>query len=141
MLELLHEAEEQRQQCFLMGVVPERSDQRNTPIKQERPIAYEINYAFRALNNACEELRSCPADSHRRNHLLNALSFKMGRLIVRGWIGRKRVEEYLWRACRANGLLEDPEDGPARTRRTMVSGIEAGMLKPYRDIRWQVEQG
>jgi hypothetical protein len=139
MLELLDEAEAQRWQRFDAAVAEGDEARRNTPIKQEegRPIAYEINYAFRALNNAALELRNCPADSHRRNHLLNALSYKMGRLIARGWISRDRVEDYLWRACRACGLLEDPEDGPVRTRRTMVSGIEAGMLVPYRDIRWQ----
>jgi hypothetical protein len=152
MLELLEEAEEQRWQRFdattmpLMGVVSEGEAELVTPIKEAaigegfpEPIAYERNYAQRSLDNACQELRSCPADSHRRNHLLNALAYKMGRQIVRGWIRRGWVETYLWKACKACGLLDDPDDGPERTWRTMVSGIEAGMLRPYDDIRWRVE--
>jgi hypothetical protein len=100
------------------------------------PIAYELNYARRALGNAYCELYMCRGG--RRNEVLNALAYKMGRLIVRGWIRRDLVEESLWRACKANGLLDDPEDGPVKSRDTLARGIEAGMLKPYHDIRWKV---
>jgi hypothetical protein len=104
-----------------------------TPIPSE-PIEYELNYAKRALLNAWYELHNCPAGC--RNHLLNVLAYKMGRLIVRGWIRRDQVEDYLLRACEANGLLA--EDGLARCRATLASGIEAGMKRPYHDIRWRV---
>jgi hypothetical protein len=100
------------------------------------PIEYELNYAKRALLNAWYELHTCPAGC--RNHLLNVLAYKMGRLIVRGWVKRDRVEDYLLRACKANGLIDDPEDGPAKCEATLKSGIEAGMKRPYHDIRWKV---
>jgi hypothetical protein len=94
------------------------------------PSAYQINYAQRALGNACYELRHC--EEGRRNHLLNVLAYKMGRLIARHWIGLERVEDYLLKACEANGLLED--DGIGQCRATIASGISAGMKRPYHDI-------
>jgi hypothetical protein len=62
----------------------------------------------------------------------------MGRLIVRGWVKRDRVEDLLMRACKAIGLIDDPDDGPAKCEATIASGIKAGMKQPYHDIRWKV---
>jgi hypothetical protein len=56
----------------------------------------------------------------------------MGRLIVSGWIPSEWVEDYLPRACEANGLLAD--DGVRQCRATLGSGIYAGMQRPYHDI-------
>jgi hypothetical protein len=95
-----------------------------------RPTAYQINYGKKALGNACYELRHC--EKGRRNHLLNVLAYRMGRLIARGWINLERVEDYLLRACEANGLLDD--DGIGQCRATPASGISAGMKRPYRNI-------
>jgi len=105
-----------------VGVTTEPNDFSFDP-----PTAYQINYAKRALGNACYELRQC--GEGRRNHLLNVLADKMGRLIVCGWISRERVEDYLLKCCEANGLLDD--DGVGRCRATLASGINAGMHKPY----------
>ena len=93
--------------------------------------AYERNYSKRALANACFELRNCPQGS--RNSKLNALAYKMGRLVVRGWIECGRVESYLLRCCEANGLLAD--DGERQCRATLASGNNAGMGRPYHDIK------
>jgi hypothetical protein len=122
-----------------MGVIhqeQEPDDEGFTPIPPpfEKPIQYEINYAIKALDNACVELRDCPGGY--RNHLLNVLAYKMGRLVVRGWIQRHWVEDYLLGACKANGLLD--EDGKNQCAATIRSGIEAGMQRPYHDIRWRV---
>ena len=115
---------------------PDAGDEGFTPISPtfEKPIQYELNYAIKALTNACEELRGCPAGG--RNHLLNVMAYKMGRLVVRGWIGRHWVEDYLLGACKANGLLD--EDGKNQCAATIRSGIEAGMQRPYHDIRWRI---
>jgi hypothetical protein len=94
------------------------------------PTEHEMNYAFRSLRNATGELWMCPKGS--RNKKLNDLAFSMGRQIVRGWIARDRVEEFLLRACKASGLLDD--DGLAQCRATIASGINAGMRQPYHDI-------
>jgi hypothetical protein len=56
----------------------------------------------------------------------------MGRQIARGWITYERVEEFLLRACKANGLLA--EDSEQQCRATIASGINAGMKVPYHDI-------
>jgi hypothetical protein len=92
---------------------------------------YEQNYANRALSNAAVELMNCAAGG--RNVKLNALAFKMGRLVVRGWIDRGRVEQLLeWGAdqCRLTA-----DDGIASVRATMASGLRAGMERPYHEIR------
>jgi hypothetical protein len=60
------------------------------------------------------------------------MAFKMGRLIANGWIDREQVEDYLLECCEANGLLKD--DGVGQCRLTLVSGLNAGMKYPYRDI-------
>jgi hypothetical protein len=114
-----------------MGVTtkPDRSDV--TPISPVGPPSlYQSNYAKRALGNACYELRHCPEGS--RNTKLNALAYKMGRLIVRGWITRELAENYLLKSCEACGLLAD--DGAAQCRATPASGINAGTTQPYHDI-------
>jgi hypothetical protein len=100
---------------------------KSEPVTFDPPTAYQINYAKRALGNACYELRHC--EPGRRNHLLNVMAYKMGRLIVHGWINIERVEDYLLKACEANGLLAD--DGIGRCRATLASGISAGMKKPF----------
>jgi hypothetical protein len=109
-----------------MGVTLKQIDPAVTPMLCV-PSAYQINYANRALANACFELRRCEAG--RRNHLLNVLAYKMGRLIVQGWISRERVEDYLLKCCEANGLLAD--DGIGQCGATLASGIDAGMKRPY----------
>jgi hypothetical protein len=91
---------------------------------------HERNYAFRSLRNDAAELWACPEGS--RNIKLNALAFSMGRQIARGWIARDRVEEFLLRACKANGLFKN--DGEAQCVLTIASGINAGMKRPYHDI-------
>ena len=102
------------------------------------PIPYELNYAQVSLSNAYGELCMCP--DHSRNHLLNVMAFKLGRRIVRGWIKRDQVEEWLLRACKSNGLLADPVNGgEKKCKDTIASGIRGGMAKPYKNIRQRVE--
>jgi hypothetical protein len=94
------------------------------------PTEHQINYARKALRIHTAELWYCREGS--RNTKLNALAFKMGRLIVRGWITCDQVEHFLLKACKENGLLAD--DGEAQCRATIASGISAGMKRPYHDI-------
>jgi Bifunctional DNA primase/polymerase, N-terminal len=106
-----------------------------TPIPPlEAPIDYEINYAKRALGNAFLELRACPVGC--RNATLNALAYKMGRLVARGWITWERVETLLLKASEQCGLLA--ADGLGQCKATIDSGMRAGMTRPYHDIRQRV---
>jgi hypothetical protein len=99
-------------------------------ITPRAPTRYQVNYANKALRNAAWELRVC--DEGRRNHLLNVLSYKMGRLIANGWIGREPVEDWLLECCEKNGLIAD--DGIGQCRLTLASGLNAGMARPYHEI-------
>ena len=105
----------------------------DTPILPCSPAVsrFERNYAFSALRNAAGELWTCREG--KRNCKLNALSYKMGRLMARGWITLEQVEKFLLLACEKNGLLED--DGRAQCRATLKSGLEAGAMRPYHDIK------
>jgi hypothetical protein len=76
--------------------------------------AHECNYANAVLRNHVAELWMCREGA--RNTKLNALAFNMGRLIVRGWIARDRVEGFLLNACKANGLLADVVKASVRQR-------------------------
>ena len=62
-----------------------------------------------------------------RNHGLNRAAFKLGRLVP-GLLDLEVVRAALLNACRANGLLT--EDGETRCRKSMESGLAAGMAEP-----------
>jgi hypothetical protein len=94
------------------------------------PTEHQRNYANASLRNDTAELWASRLG--QRNIKLNAIAYSMGRQIARGWIARDRVEEFLLRACKANGLFKD--DGLAQCRATIASGINAGMKRPYHDI-------
>jgi hypothetical protein len=99
-------------------------------ITPSAPTRYQVNYANKALKNAAWELRVC--GEGRRNHLLNVMGYKMGRLVACGWIGRGQVEDWLLECCEKNGLIAD--DGIGQCRLTLASGLNAGMQKPYHEI-------
>lgn len=93
------------------------------------PTEYEFNYARKSLRNAFIELRECRED---RNEKLNRLAYSMGRQVARDWIPRERVEAVLMVGAADCGLVQ--EDGEAKCRATIASGLNAGMLRPYHNI-------
>ena len=72
----------------------------------------------------------CGAPEGGRNQTLNRAAFSLGTLIGGGYIDRAEVEQALMAAAESCGLIADPDDGEARTRNTICSGIEAGMRDP-----------
>jgi hypothetical protein len=54
-------------------------------------------------------------------------------MVARGWVGVGTVEGRLFDACRRNGLVN--EDGEAKVRATLRSGIKAGIQNPHPDLR------
>src|SRR6516225_8817227 len=88
-------------------------------------------YAAAALDGAVAELRAAP--SGKRNETLNAVAFRLGRMIARGWIDEKTVADALLEACDANKYLR--EHGHRATTKTIESGIEAGRKEPHPDLR------
>jgi hypothetical protein len=96
------------------------------PVSPSRHAAY----AKVALARNAEELAA--AQTGGRNNLANAIAFRMGRMVARGWIDRGHVIDTLWQACQANGLVR--EDGMQAVRGTIERGLAAGMTNPHGDI-------
>jgi hypothetical protein len=84
-------------------------------------------YAAAALNGAVAELKAAP--SGKRNEILNAIAFRMGRMVVRDWIDGKAVADALLDACDANKYLR--EHGHRATIKTIESGLGAGKRAPH----------
>jgi hypothetical protein len=96
----------------------------------------EREYALVALRGSQSELDS--ASAGERNNKLNALTFRLGRMIAQGWLNRMEVETAPHAAASACGLT-DGEIVP-----TIGSGIEAGVANPQTDFagpRWQILKG
>src|SRR5262249_44378650 len=87
-------------------------------------------YAESALDGAVAELSSAP--NGKRNETLNAVAFRLGRMIARDWIDEKSVVEALLDACDANKYLREP--GHRATLKTIVSGLEAGKKTPHPNL-------
>lgn len=86
-------------------------------------------YAAKALAGNTAELAAAASD---RNNLLNAVAYRLGRMVARGWIESGEVESALTGACEANGLVKD--DGPRSVRATIASGLAAGSAVPHGDL-------
>jgi hypothetical protein len=87
-------------------------------------------YATAALQGAAAELSAAPTG--KRNETLNAVAFRMGKMVARGWIDQKTVADALLGACDANKYLR--EHGHSATMKTIESGIEAGRKAPHPDL-------
>ena len=98
--------------------------------RPDRPAsANEKAYAHAALDGCSDELAAAPKGE--RNHRLNVVAFRLGRMIGRGWVHRTEVELRLLAAAHRNGLAAE---GEGSARATIASGINAGLQQPYRDL-------
>jgi hypothetical protein len=86
----------------------------------------EQRYAEAALKHAA--LQVANAEQGRRNSELNTAAFCLGTMVARGWLGQHTVEGKLYDAANACGLPFD------EVRKTVRSGIEAGLKEPHRDL-------
>jgi hypothetical protein len=100
------------------------------PQAQPASSARQAAYAEIALARNAEELAA--AQTGTRNNLANAIAFRMGRMVARGWIDRTLVIDELLQACQANGLVRD--DGMQVVGGTIDRGLAAGMTNPHGDI-------
>ena len=87
-------------------------------------------YAAAALQGAAAELSTAPTG--KRNETLNAVAFRLGKMVARGWIDEETVTDALLGACDANRYLR--EHGHRATMKTIESGIEAGKKEPHPDL-------
>ena len=65
-----------------------------------------------------------------RNDTLNRASFRLYQLVAGGELDGDEVEQRLIEAAHANGLISDPDDGPAKVRATIRSAADAAKRYP-----------
>jgi Bifunctional DNA primase/polymerase, N-terminal len=92
--------------------------------------ARERAYAQAALEGCMAELAG--TSTGNRNEKLNALAYRLGRMIARGWLSHTAVEGALLGAMFANGAVDD--DGLEAAKATLKSGIDAGIAEPHPDL-------
>ena len=90
----------------------------------------ERAYAEAALEGCAVELAA--TKSGDRNDKLNALAFRLGRMVARGWIKRADVEEALLKAMHDNAGVAD--DGIKAAEATLRSGLDAGEKELQPDL-------
>jgi hypothetical protein len=86
------------------------------------------HYAQTALKMELHAVSTAAAGG--RNETLNKAAFSLGTLVGGGYLDGNEVEEALMAAAGACGLVDDPDDGPEKTRNTVRSGLQAGMAQP-----------
>jgi hypothetical protein len=90
----------------------------------------ERAFAQAALAECATDLAAAsPGD---RNQTLNAVAYRMGRMVARGWIERPDVADALWAAAKQCGLVQD--DGKDSVQATLGSGLEDGTAYPHEDL-------
>ena len=90
----------------------------------------EQAYAQAALEGAMAELAA--TGPGKRNEKLNAIAYRLGRMVARGWLTRAAVEGALLGAMHANGYVG--EEGLAAAEATLRSGLDAGEKEPHPDL-------
>jgi putative DNA primase/helicase len=115
---------------WLYELIGARPDHRGAGAAWRAGGAREDAYARAALDGATRDVAAAPPG--KRNDTLNAVAYRLGRMIARGWLGRAEVELRLLAAAHACGLIVD--DGEHGARTTIQSGINAGLLEPHPDL-------
>jgi hypothetical protein len=90
----------------------------------------ERAYAEAALEGCAAELAATKKNS--RNDKLNAIAFRLGHMVARGWIKRDDVEAALLKAMHDNDGVVD--DGIKAAEATLRSGLDAGEKEPHPDL-------
>jgi hypothetical protein len=88
-------------------------------------------WALAALQYCITDLSRCP--NGHRNNTLNAVAYRLGRIVARGWLDRRNVERQLHAAADTCGLISD--DGVMAVTATIASGLNAGIKLPVPDLR------
>jgi hypothetical protein len=96
------------------------------------PTGSTTNYGRRALNEELHAIETAPA--HTRNGRLNRSGFLLFQLVAGGELDEAEVEAGLWHAAEINGLIDDPDDGPVKTGKTIASCRSAGLASPRRRL-------
>jgi putative DNA primase/helicase len=90
----------------------------------------ELAYGEAALEGCAAELANKTAPG--RNDLANALAYRLGRMVARGWVSREDAEAALMEALTANGYIK--EHGAKSAEVTLKSGLDSGERIPCPDL-------
>lgn len=122
--------------AFRRGAIPPMPAWLVDVIRAQKPAAESVvapkdrDYAAAALAGCVAELeRAAPGN---RNNALNALSYRLGRMVGRGWIDEADVVDALTGGAVRCGLVAD--DGIDAVRDTIHSGLRAGRARPHEDL-------
>jgi hypothetical protein len=120
---------------WLAEIVAPGRHQANSPSPPLSPadpsaLSREQAYALAALDACVAELERTPPG--RRNNRLNAIAYRLGRMVGRGWIDRQIVVQRLTASCQGNRLAAD--DGEDSIRDTIESGLNAGAAYPHDNL-------
>jgi hypothetical protein len=80
----------------------------------------EHAYALAALDACVAELERTPPGW--RNNRLNAIAYRLGRMVGRGWIDRHIVVQRLTASCQGNRLAADDGEDSIRDPRIRLGG-------------------
>ena len=103
---------------------------------QAAPTVREKTYAMATLDGCAQEVEGSVRGE--RNQTLNAVAFRLGRLIAACWIDKTTVIERLGKAAKSCGLVAD--DGVEPVLMTINSGLRAGAEKPHPPLGPRVKQ-
>lgn len=87
------------------------------------------SYARAALDRNVAALMACRKGG--RNNLLNAVSFRSGRMAASGWLTKEEAFQAFAQACSYNGYIGDK--GLKAFQATFESGFSKGILQPLPD--------
>jgi Bifunctional DNA primase/polymerase, N-terminal/AAA domain len=106
----------------------------SSPLTGQQPTSShqdrEREYAIAALKACVAELEQTHPGS--RNNRLNAIAYRLGRMVGREWLERHLIVSQLLAASETNRLVND--DGADSVRDTIESGLNAGIAHPHEDL-------
>lgn len=93
-------------------------------------------YARRVIESETAVLAQTPCGS--RNDALNRAAFILGQYVAANLLSAQEAETWLALACGEKGNRYIQDDGPTAFRRTLHSGLKAGLAVP--DVRERLRQ-
>lgn len=85
-------------------------------------------YGLKALNDEFNKCALCGAGG--RNLQMYKSACALGELVAGKQLDYDVVVEWLYEAARLNGLIDDPDDGPNQTLKTIYGGLAKGQESP-----------
>jgi P4 family phage/plasmid primase-like protien len=108
-----------------LPALPVEPTRRQQPARSART-GTATRYTERAVEDELGEVAAAVPGG--RNARLNRAAFSLGQFVGAGELARRDIEDQLERAAERSGLVA--EDGIDQVRRTIASGLDAGVAQP-----------